>query len=116
MQPPLLRPLFHDSPSPSEADIISGSSLTKEFYKVNHFRYYPVDGFGQYVFVTDLQLPEELPKLDFALRELKSQADIINTFEAWYFDFEDFYNDNVRDLESEYYNNHGRHPDVCIVG
>ena len=26
-QPPILRPLFHDSPSPSDADIISGGPL-----------------------------------------------------------------------------------------
>ena len=59
-----------------------------------------MDGFGQHVFVTDLQLPEELPKLDRALRAIRDQTDIINTFEAWYFDFEGFYNDNVKDLES----------------
>ena len=64
------------------------------------FRYYPMDGFGQHVFVTDLQLPEELPKLDHALREIRDQTDIINTFEAWYFDLEDFYDDNVKELES----------------
>ena len=86
----------------AEPDVCIVILFCQKFYEVNHFRYYPVDGFGQMVFVTDLQLPEELPKLDFALRELKSQTDIINTFEAWYFVFEDFYNDNVRDLESEY--------------
>ena len=67
----------------------------------SQFRYYPMDGFGQHVFVTDIQLPEELPKLDYALREIRGQTDIINTFEAWYFDFEDYYNNNVRELESE---------------
>ena len=60
-----------------------------------------MDGFGQHVFVTDLQLPEELPKLDHALREIRGQTDIINTFEAWYFAFEDYYNQHVKDLESE---------------
>ena len=68
---------------------------------IYQFRYYPMDGFGQHVFVTDIQLPEELPKLDYALREIRGQTDIINTFEAWYFDFEDYYNNNVRELESK---------------
>ena len=60
-----------------------------------------MDSQGQHIFVTDLQLPEELPKVDYALREIRGQTDIINTFEAWYFAFEDYYNDNVRELESK---------------
>ena len=51
--------------------------------------------------MTDIQLPEELPKLDVALRRLRDQTDILNTFEAWYFLFEHYYDENIRDLESE---------------
>ena len=52
--------------------------------------------------MTDIELPAELPKLDVALRRLRDQTDILNTFEAWYFLFEDYYNENIRwDLESE---------------
>ena len=51
--------------------------------------------------MTDIKLPEELRKLDVALRRLRDQTDILNTFEAWYFLFEHYYNENIRDLESE---------------
>ena len=49
--------------------------------------------------MTDIQLPEELPKLDKTLRKLRDQTDILNTFEAWYFTFEHYYNEHVKDLE-----------------
>ena len=51
--------------------------------------------------MTDIALPEELGKLDAALRRLRAQTDILNTFEAWYFLFEHYYDENIRDLESE---------------
>ena len=51
--------------------------------------------------MTDIQLPEDLRKLDVALRRLRDQKDILNTFEAWYFLFEHYYDENIRDLESE---------------
>ena len=63
--------------------------------------YFPLDGELQQVFMTDVELPEELGKLDVALRRLRAQTDILNTFEAWYFLFEHYYDDNIRDLESE---------------
>ena len=63
--------------------------------------YFPLDGELQQVFMTDIALPEELGKLDVALRRLRAQTDILNTFEAWYFLFEHYYDENIRDLESE---------------
>ena len=68
------------------------------YHSCSHF---PLDGEVQQVFLTDIQLPEELGKLDVALRRLRAQTDILNTFEAWYFLFERYYEENIRDLESE---------------
>ena len=65
-------------------------------------RYFPIDGEIQQVFLTNVQLPEDLPKLDFALRKLRDQSDILNTLEAWYFAFEDYYNENLRESHSEH--------------
>ena len=45
---------------------------------MNIFRYFPSQGERVYVFVTEMEMPEELPKMSQVMEKLKSQVPIPN--------------------------------------
>ena len=72
-------------------------------------KYFPSNGEKIFVFVTELQLPEELEKLDSVISELQKQDDILSNVNSWYVPFKKYHNDhfkqkdkvNVNDLDEE---------------
>ena len=56
-------------------------------------QHFPENGEKIFVFVTDLQLPEELDKLDEVLQELREQGDILHSIKSWYLDFKEYHKD-----------------------
>ena len=55
--------------------------------------YFPSNGEKIFVFVTELELPEELKKLDGVLNDLKAQDDILDGIKSWYLDFKRYHHD-----------------------
>ena len=58
------------------------------------FRYFPSQGEKVHVFFTDIKLPEELSKIDFVVKKLQYQKDIISDVDSWYSNFEKYYDLN----------------------
>lgn len=57
----------------------------------NQQKYFPSQGELVHVFFTDMQMPEELEKLDQVVRELQNQTDIISHVDCWLTSFQTYY-------------------------
>ncbi len=64
-------------------------------------RYFPGHGDDTYVFLADVPLPSQLPRLKRLTSNLSMQQDILFGVEAWTDDFEHYYEKHFRQTDGE---------------
>ena len=68
-------------------------SYLAQWHKYNSI-YFPSQGEKVNLFMENLDLPNELDKLELVHNQLAEQTDIVNSLDSWYLDFKDYMNDH----------------------
>lgn len=66
----------------------------------NNEKYFPSQGEKIHVFIIELQLPEELEKLDKTIKTLQDQPDILTNIDSWYLSFAEYCQTNFPDNDT----------------
>lgn len=68
-------------------------SYLAQWHKYNSI-YFPSQGEKVNLFMENLDLPNEIDKLELVHEQLAEQDDIINSLDSWYLDFKEYMNDH----------------------